>query len=569
MANRDQQRESGGSRTVLDVLKAWERILPKRFRPIRRILLSFKTRILVSTLMVVIGGVLCIAVLLQVIVFPRLSGDPAVVFKLKAIHLISGLVVIIVSWMFIEFISKRITRPLLQLTARADQISREAAREYSEAAGGTPIDSEKLRPESAPAGGGSANDGDLSSEADEIVQLTTSFDRMLTQLKAAEARLKESEEKYRFLFDNAPSPIFVIDASDMRILDVNARAEEEYQYSREKILGMAFPDLEAPDRIGFGARFLSRAAVFEESLHPTVKHRRRDGSVFKIDMEARLTTFKNMPAIIAAVWDVTDKVEREAKWVQTGKMAVLGEMATGIAHELNQPLNVIRLGADILVKSIRNGRNPSPQELRQTAEELCSNVERATKIINHLRDFGRKAPESMNPVNVNDPLRGVFTLLGSQLRKRGIEFELSLDENLPRIMGDENRLEQVFINLVINARDAINRLEMESPKEAEARGKLLRVKSFLEEGKVTVTVSDTGVGVPEELKSKIFEPFFTTKKVGEGTGVGLSISYGIIKEHNGAVEVDGGDDLGATFRVTLPPLNESAESNYDQGSRDR
>jgi C4-dicarboxylate-specific signal transduction histidine kinase len=190
-------------------------------------------------------------------------------------------------------------------------------------------------------------------------------------------------------------------------------------------------------------------------------------------------------------------------------------------------------------------------------------VDRAALIIGHLRQFGRKAESTMSPVDVNTPIRAAFTLLGTQLIKAGIDCELTLDEDLPPIMGDANRLEQVFINLVINARDAMLAHEQEAGPD-QSMPKTLTIKSYQEGDRVVVIVSDTGPGVAPELRSRIFEPFFTTKKIGEGTGVGLSVSYGIIKEHQGTIEVNGHDQPGATFTLTFPVLDQPVETTHDE-----
>jgi C4-dicarboxylate-specific signal transduction histidine kinase len=186
---------------------------------------------------------------------------------------------------------------------------------------------------------------------------------------------------------------------------------------------------------------------------------------------------------------------------------------------------------------------------------LTGSVERSSRIINHLRQFGRKSDDTMSKVDVNDPIRSVFTIMGTQLKNTGIECKVELDENLPPIKGDANRLEQVFINLVLNARDALLKAGKNAGGLEELpRPKVVTIRSFLEANKVVVTVSDTGPGIPEELKSRVFEPFFTTKDRGEGTGLGLSISYRIIRDHRGTVELDNAETGGAVFRVTIPAL---------------
>ena len=529
---------------VLHLLARMEKLLPALLRRRIGFLSSFKNRILISTLLVLVGVVFIIGVTLQIAIFPKLRGDSTVILNLKVLHFLASVVVILVGWYFIGFISKRIALPLRQLTETADQISREA---------GAGISNGTAEGNRLPAN----HEWELTEaavERDEIVQLTSSFNRMLTHLKASETRLRESEEKYRFLFDSGPSPIFVIDADELQILDINAKAEEEYQYTREEFLNMSFADLGLDrDREATRNR-LKQVFPTEITFLPVLQHRRRDGSLFMVNFQASLSRYRNRPAIIAAVWDVTERLEKHAKLIQAGKMATLGEMATGIAHELNQPLNIVRLGCDYLAKKIKSGQSVSPEDLNQVLSELTYSVHRASRIINHLRQFGRRADDTMFPIDINGPIMNVFTLVGTQLKNRGIRWTLSLDVNLPKIMGDDNRLEQVFINLILNARDAILADASSRGQEGEQRDKVIAIKSFSENGRVVVTISDTGPGIPESIKTKVFEPFFTTKKTGDGTGLGLSISYGIVKEHNGTIEIDPTATEGATFRISFPAL---------------
>ena len=190
-------------------------------------------------------------------------------------------------------------------------------------------------------------------------------------------------------------------------------------------------------------------------------------------------------------------------------------------------------------------------------------MERAANIINHLREFGRKSDlDELEKVDINKPIRDVFTVLGQQLKLRQIKVNLDLDENISPILGVRNRLEQVFINLVMNARDSIEeKREMAHGEEQEG---LLSIRSYQEDGKVVAVVRDNGNGMPESVKEKVFEPFFTTKEVTKGTGLGLSISYGIIKDYEGTIEVESMAGSGTIFKISFPAL--STEENLQKGS---
>jgi C4-dicarboxylate-specific signal transduction histidine kinase len=254
-------------------------------------------------------------------------------------------------------------------------------------------------------------------------------------------------------------------------------------------------------------------------------------------------------SIIATTSDITELIETETKLIQAGKMATLGEMSTGMAHELNQPLNAIKLGSEFLQKIIELEGSVPEEELREVAADMSKEVDRATAIINHLRQFGRKSTISKQKVDVNVPARGVFSVLGQQLKVNNIKVVLELEDDLPPILADENRLEQVFINLVINARDAMLKRKEEDPK---ADPMVLTVRSFLESDRVAVTVGDTGTGIPVAAQGRVFEPFYTTKEVGKGTGLGLSISYGIIRDFEGTIEFETEENVGTTFKVSFP-----------------
>jgi C4-dicarboxylate-specific signal transduction histidine kinase len=175
-------------------------------------------------------------------------------------------------------------------------------------------------------------------------------------------------------------------------------------------------------------------------------------------------------------------------------------------------------------------------------EKVVEQVMKATEIITHLRTFGRAAPVTVEPVSVNDVIERSLSLMQEQLRLRQVEVELDLCADAPVVLGNPIQLEQVFINLLTNARDAL----------MDAKRRTIMIECTLNGGVVAVVFRDTGPGIPEGLEQRIFDPFFTTKEVGTGTGLGLSITYSIVKEHGGEITVSRSPEGGASFRLELP-----------------
>jgi len=231
-------------------------------------------------------------------------------------------------------------------------------------------------------------------------------------------------------------------------------------------------------------------------------------------------------------------------------MATLGEMATGVAHELNQPLSVIKTASSFFIKKINKQEPLDDKILFSMLRKIDDNVDRTTKIINHMRQFARKSDMDLAKIQLNEVLERAFEIFSQQLKLRGIEVVWDIEKELPLIMADPSRLEQVFINLLLNARDAIE--ERWGSREIENAAKRIILKTRSDRQHVVCEVCDTGVGVPPELADKIFEPFFTSKEVGKGTGLGLSISYGIIQDCGGNIRVRPNKTAGACFVLNFP-----------------
>ena len=241
----------------------------------------------------------------------------------------------------------------------------------------------------------------------------------------------------------------------------------------------------------------------------------------------------------------------QSQLIQSAKLASIGELASGVAHELNQPLMVIRANAQLLTRAFKKVLELS-EDRRQPLALIETNSKRMMNIINHLRIFSRQAKEEFTAFDVNKTIEDCILMVGEQLRLRNIHLKLVLMEHLPKVMGNANQLEQVFLNLITNARDAIEDLGIGQDRTGAI--KVITGVCGNEREWVEILVKDTGKGISDENLERVLEPFFTTKEVGKGTGLGLSIGYGIVKDHQGEIEVAKTGAEGTIFRIRLPVL---------------
>jgi C4-dicarboxylate-specific signal transduction histidine kinase len=232
--------------------------------------------------------------------------------------------------------------------------------------------------------------------------------------------------------------------------------------------------------------------------------------------------------------------EKQEQLVQAGKLATLGELTTGVAHELNNPLNNIGLFVGNVIDRVEAGEEDLDR-IVEDLERVVEQVQKATEIITHLRTFGRAALVSLEPVAMQEVIDRALSLMQEQLRLRQISVTLDFLPESPVVLGNAIQLEQVFINLLTNARDALE----------ESERKEIHIACSVGE-EVVVVFRDTGPGIPDGLEQRIFDPFFTTKDVGSGTGLGLSITYGIVQEHGGEITVEKGPGEGAVLTIALP-----------------
>ena len=386
---------------------------------------------------------------------------------------------------------------------------------------------------------------------DEVSQLADSFLNMVWSIRLYRKRLQESELKYRSLFDSAPNPIFVVDAATETILDANPRAEELYEYPLDALFGMPFQRLgqdhikDSPIAVRPHGNTENSEPAKDYVYYPRILHLKNGGHPFYVNMHACPISYGGRQAIVVAITDITEMIEKDAQLVQAAKMKTLGEMSAGIAHEINQPLNTIKMGSDYLNLLLDQKKTITEVQIRDMVTEISEQVDRATEIINNLRAFGRKSDLAMELVSMKEPIQGVLSIIGRQFSIQKIAIRLDLADNLPLVKAQNNHLQQVFFNLLNNARDAIQE-KMET--EPDLYGDIL-VRTYSEGGKVVVSVTDNGSGIPEPVRDKIFEPFFTTKKTGKGMGLGLAITYGIVRDYGGTIEIDSTPGQGTTFNL--------------------
>ncbi|MEA5112433.1 MAG: PAS domain S-box protein [Geobacteraceae bacterium] len=372
----------------------------------------------------------------------------------------------------------------------------------------------------------------------------------ITDRKNYEDKIRESESKYRTLFELESDALFLIDAEYGDILEVNETATRLYGYTKEELLNLRNVSLSAePDqtRLATVDRFTSIPVRF---------HRKKDGTVFPVEITASHFSWKGRPVHIASIRDITERIraveERqslEIQLFQSQKMEAIGQLAGGVAHDFNNILTVILGYADILISKTSRDNPMYPQ-----LEQILSSTMRAAELTKGLLAFSRKQVLNMKPLDAGEIVMDMKKMLGRLIRE-DIEFRTEIGDALLVVNADKGQIGQVLINLVTNAVDAMpegGRLSL-GVSLTSIDENFIETHKFAAPGDYAcLSISDSGCGMDEETCKKIFEPFFTTKETGKGTGLGLSIVYGIVKQHNGYVTVDSEPGAGTTFRVYLP-----------------
>jgi len=389
----------------------------------------------------------------------------------------------------------------------------------------------------------------------DILQFVSTQVAQAIERKHAEDQLKESETKYRVLFESNPEAMWAYDSKTLRCLAVNDAAVARYGWSREEFLQMTIRDIHpAAEQDKLDA--LLALPPEQATVHRGLRHCRKDGSLIDVEILAHSVTLAGRPARLVLAKDVTERLRLEEQLRRAQKMEAVGRLAGGVAHDFNNILTAIIGSAELLIEDL-----PEGHEHRVDAEEIRRAAGRAADLTRQLLAFSRQQVLAPKVLDLNAIVRSVERML-RRLIGENIELRTALAGDLGAVRADPSQLEQVILNLAVNARDAMphgGKLTIETANveldEQYARDHVTAGPG----AHVLLAVSDTGSGMDEATRAHLFEPFFTTKEIGRGTGLGLATVYGVVKQSGGHIWVYSEPDHGATFKIYLPRVAEAPE----------
>lgn len=370
--------------------------------------------------------------------------------------------------------------------------------------------------------------------------------RDISDRKMMEQALQKSEIEYRNLFDRANDAIFIFEPQGETILEANKKACELYGFPKEELIGKSLKDL--TKNVERGQEQIQQLLRHQSSRNFETIHFNKDGKPMEMLVNSSVVEYAGRTAIMSIIRDITELRSLEHQLRHAQKMESIGTLAGGIAHDFNNILSII-MGYTSLIK---RGKVEGAK-LTESVETIGKAAQRGAVLVKQILTFAHKTDVVFESVRINEILKDLSALLGETFPKT-IAFNLLLEENLPTIIADSNQLHQVFMNLCVNARDAMPNRGTVTIRTGLVHGTTLqtRFSDVRQSEYVHVAVSDDGTGMDEETRSRIFEPFFTTKTQGRGTGLGLAVVYGIVNNHHGFIDVESRLGKGTTFHLFFP-----------------
>jgi PAS domain S-box-containing protein len=371
----------------------------------------------------------------------------------------------------------------------------------------------------------------------------------ITTRKQAEEALRESELRYRLLFDNSPLPMWVYDDETLRFLAVNEAAIVHYGYTREEFLAMTILAVRPPEDEAILREAL--ASPGQGAARGLFRHRKKDGSVIMVEISAHPLTFDGRAAHCVQPHDVTERLRLEsekqqmqAQLFQSSKLASIGELSAGVAHEISNPINsVINFGQ--LLKDDGVATDPFHQRI---VDGIIEEGGRVAKIVHGLLTLAQRDSRELDHVDIGEIISSSLGLFGRQLEEEGVTVHVDVAENLAPVAAQGSLLRQAMVNLISNARHAL------AAKSDCARILRISGRELVRDGASVAEIEffDNGVGIPPEHLDNVFDPFFTTRRNNGGAGLGLSLSLNIIRNYGGNLTVQSEHGAYTRFRIELP-----------------
>ena len=394
--------------------------------------------------------------------------------------------------------------------------------------------------------------------AERTAELTRANENLrleIAERKRAEAQLRESEERWRDVFENNPTMYFVVDAAG-KVMAVNPFGAEQLGYNVDELVGQpVLGVLYESDREAVQRNVAQCLKQIGQSMSWELRKVRKGGSVIWVRETARAVLRLNGPIVLIACEDITEQKRAEealrqaqADLAHVTRVTTMGELTGSLAHEVNQPITAAVTNANTCLRWLA-GDAPNIEEARAAAMRIVKDGTRAAEIISRIRLLFKKGTPERELVDVNEVIREMTVLLRSEAMRYSISVRTELAADLPQVMGDRVQLQQVMMNLFMNSIDAM--------KDVDGTRELAIKSQRAENEQLMVSVSDTGVGLPAQQTDQIFNAFFTTKL--HGTGMGLSISRSIVESHGGRLWAADNSPRGASFYLTLPTKVEAHE----------